>query len=74
MTLTENGFVPSSKRSSFDDRDVPGPSGYEVREQALAANDNATRDLAPNYALIAAAGGAGLGGMFLLGKAMGRKG
>lgn len=74
MTLTENGFVPASKRSSVDDRDVPGAPGNGDGEQALAANDNAARDSAPNYALIAAAGGAGLGGMFLLGKAMGRKG
>jgi hypothetical protein len=73
MTLTENGFVPSNKGSSVDDRDIPVAPGADRQEQALAANDDVAVDSAPNYVLIAAAGGAGLGGMFLLGKAMGRK-
>jgi hypothetical protein len=70
MTLTENGFVPAKRGSSVDDRDVPKTPGADAPESALAANDDSANI---NYALIAAAGGAGLGGMFLLGKAMGRK-
>ena len=74
MNLTPNGFVLGKRGSSVDDRDIPRAPGSEYPEQALAANDDAPRDPASNYALIAVAGGAGLGGMFLLGKAMGRKG
>ena len=70
MTLTEEGFVPTKKGSSFDS-DAPALTGDGEEQQALAS-DNPT-DSTPNYALIAAAGGAGLGGMFLLGKMMGRK-
>jgi hypothetical protein len=68
MTLTEDGFVPAKKGSAIDEgiSTVPGRE-----EQALASNTPAEN--APNYALIAAAGGAGLGGMFLLGKVMERK-
>jgi hypothetical protein len=69
MTLTENGFVPAAKKRSDASDEVPG------EEQALASvvtssdNDLSTADLA----LIAAAGGAGLAGVFLFGKAMGKK-
>ena len=69
MTLTPNGFIPAKKGSAVDDADLPPTN--EAGEQALASNN--PTDSTPNYALIAAAGGAGLGGMFLLGKAMGRK-
>jgi hypothetical protein len=72
MTLTEDGFVPVNEGSSVDDRDVPATPGADAPEAALAANDDAPRDSGPSYALIAAAGGAGLGGMFLIGKIMGR--
>lgn len=70
MTLTEEGFVPAKKGSSVDS-DAPELPDHGEERQALASNT--PMDSAPNYALIAAAGGAGLGGMFLLGKAMGRK-
>jgi hypothetical protein len=68
MTLTPNGFVPAKKGSAVDDAISPPPG-----EDAQALASKSQSDDAPNYALIAAAGGAGLGGMFLLGKAMGRK-
>lgn len=71
MTLTNDGFVPAKKGSAVDGDDPVLPSG-EAEQQALASNTPST-DKTPNYALIAAAGGAGLGGMFLLGKMMGRK-
>lgn len=67
MNLTSNGFVPAGSGGAVDDV-IPPQLGVE---QALASNT--PLDSAPNFALIAAAGGAGLGGMFLLGKAMGRK-
>lgn len=68
MTLTEDGFVPAKKGSAVDN--MPAAPGEE-NTPALASNIPPVES--PNYALIAAAGGAGLGGMFLLGKAMGRK-
>ena len=71
MTLTSEGFVPSSK--SGDARDsVPG-----AKDEALAANDNAASDdgdRTATYALIAAAGGAGAAAVFGLGKIVGRRG
>jgi hypothetical protein len=71
MTLTDNGFVPAKQGSAVDeDASQPSP---ESGEQALASTEPAESGESPNYALIAAAGGAGLGGMFLLGKAIGRK-
>ena len=73
MTLTEDGFAPANEGSSVDDRDIPRVPGADSQQKALAANNDATPDSSPNYALIAAAGGAGLGGMLLLGKAMVRK-
>jgi hypothetical protein len=65
VTLTEEGFVSSSRETGLLE----------------AGNDNhlastpikLVRSTDSNYVLIAAASGAGLGGMFLLGKAMGRK-
>ena len=68
MTLTENGFVPSGKTGAA----APEPGGHA---QALAANAvPAPPADHPPYILIAAAGGAGIGGVFLLGKAMERRG
>lgn len=65
MTLTEDGFVLSSTETG---------SLETSNDNQLASVSDAPVDSAlPNYALIAAASGAGLGGMFLLGKAMGRK-
>lgn len=68
MTLTPNGFVPAKKGSAVDDAVLPS-----VGEDAQALASKTQSDDAPSYALIAAAGGAGLGGMFLLGRVMGRK-
>jgi hypothetical protein len=69
MTLTEEGFREGSPRKRSDASDNVGD------ETALAANGNGKDgNDSTNYALIAAAAGAGLGGVFLLGKAMGRKG
>jgi hypothetical protein len=69
MTLTEEGFREGSPRKRSDASDT----GED--EKALAANDTGTDgDGSTNYALIAAAAGAGLGGVFLLGKVMGRRG
>jgi hypothetical protein len=74
MTLTEDGFVPAKGRKRSDASDVVG----EGEEKALAANDvGDEKDIglsATQLALIAAAGGAGLAGVFLFGKAMGKKG
>ena len=63
MTLTEAGFVPAKKTGAAD----PAPG---APREALAA----TGDGKPGYGLLAAAGGAGLGAAFLIGKAMGRRG
>jgi hypothetical protein len=71
MTLTADGFVPAKRGSALDEEEAPSGLEGDLREQALASNNPPVE--APNYTLIAAAGGAGLGGMFLLGKAMGRK-
>ncbi|MFC4291482.1 DUF6683 family protein [Sphingorhabdus arenilitoris] len=75
MTLTEDGFVKAKKTGDA--------SGTAAGEKALAANDadagggadTDSEGLTPTQlALIAAAAGAGLGGVFLAGKAMGRRG
>jgi hypothetical protein len=72
MKLTDEGFVPAGRKTGAVD---PAPS---EPEQALAANTapapKAANDTSPPYLLLAAAGGAGLGGVFLLGKMMGRRG
>ena len=63
MTLTEDDFVPSTSKTGSiqeDDDTVQHTSNTESQGNSDS----------PNYALIAAAG---LGGMFLLGKVMGRK-
>ena len=66
MTLTEEGFGPARKTGAAD----PAPG---VKPKALAATEDAGSR--PGYSfLAAAAGGAGLGAAFLIGKAMGRKG
>ena len=72
MTLTSNGFIPTTRGSSVQDGDFSKPQNDMPVEKNLASS-KVDGDSNPNYALIAAAGGAGLGGMFLLGKAMGRK-
>lgn len=68
MTLTDEGFVPARKTGTA----APAPG---TPEKALAANENtAPVTNSPPYLLMAAAGGAGIGGALLLGKAMGRRG
>jgi hypothetical protein len=70
MTLTDEGFKPARKTGVVETLD----------ETQLAANGGAesqpapTTDKSPPYLLLAAAGGAGLGGAFLVGKAMARRG
>jgi hypothetical protein len=75
MTLTEDGFAKAKggKTGAAGDTDkATNPTSQPV---ATAANDTAPAgDKTTQYALIAAAGGAGLAGMFLFGKAMGKKG
>jgi hypothetical protein len=71
MTLTEDGFVPNGKKRT-DAGDTEG-----VEDKSLASLDTSSSDTGINntqLALIAAAGGAGLAGLFLFGKAMGKKG
>ena len=65
VTLTEEGFVPAKRTGAAD----PAPG---AKPQALAATGEAGSP--PSYGFLAAAGGAGLGAAFLIGKAMGRKG
>jgi hypothetical protein len=65
MILTEEGFTLAKRTGA-----IITDEGTQVAN----APDQSSDQTSPNYALIAAAGGAGLGGMFLLGKAMGRKG
>jgi hypothetical protein len=73
MTLSEQGFKYSGKIGAVDEgilRATPDAAAQQLASApAPAENDNTT-----NYALIAAAGGAGLAGVFLAGKAMGKKG
>jgi hypothetical protein len=76
MTLTEDGFVPAKPRKRSDASDAGAGE-----EKALAANDAGSaggekdEGLSPTQlAMIAAAGGAGLGAVFLLGKVAGKKG
>jgi len=70
MTLTEEGFVEGSPRKGAD-----ASSAAQDNDTKLASNDRGDdNDETTSYALIAAAAGAGLGGVFLLGKAMTRRG
>lgn len=66
MTLTEDGFVPADQAGEAGSR--PGAQPAELAQAAPASGGDR-----PPYALIAAAGGAGLGGVVLLGRRMGRK-
>jgi hypothetical protein len=72
MTLTEQGFKYTGKIGAVDESTLPATPDAPAQQLALAPapaeNDNTTQ-----YALIAAAGGAGLAGVFLAGKAMGKK-
>ena len=65
MTLTEDGFLPAKRTGAAD----PAP-GAEPRALAVSGEAGSR----PGYGFLAAAGGAGLGAAFLMGKAMGRRG
>ncbi len=69
MTLTEDGFVPAKPRKKADASDAVGDDAT-----ALASADTGGTDAAPNYILFAALGSATLGGMYWVGKTVGRKG
>jgi hypothetical protein len=76
MKLTDEGFVPSGKTSSADPRRNAAPG---AAEQALATNNVAMPSVAandnlPSYLLLATAGGAGIGGVFLISKIMRKRG
>ena len=68
MTLTDEGFRPV--RGS-DASGAPVPGG--AKPEALAAADETSKE-GPNYLLLAAAGGAGFVGVYVLGKRAGRRG
>lgn len=65
MTLTEEGFGPARKTGAAG----PAPG---AEPQAFAATGDAGSH--PSYGFLAAASGAGLGAVFLMGKVLGRKG
>lgn len=72
MTLTESGFMEGGMR-----RTGSNLSEAIDKESAVASAPTSPGEEADNslsYALIAAAGGAGLAGVFLFGKALGKKG
>ena len=66
IRLTEEGFLPADQAGAADPK--PGARPAELAQAAPARGADR-----PPYALIAAAGGAGLGGVVLLGRRMGRK-
>ena len=76
MTLTQDGFksVKGRKTGAADSTDKA--TNPDAAPTAVATNSapNGPSDSTKNWALIAAAGGAGLAGVFLFGKAMGKKG
>jgi hypothetical protein len=81
MTLTEDGFVKAKERKTGAADDASKAANPNAPTTAIAANATGKGESgeggnsnALNYALIAAAAGAGLGSVFLFGKAMGKKG
>jgi hypothetical protein len=78
LTLTEDGFVPVKKGRKTGDASGVGVGVGADRAMASAkaaanpADDGG--DASPNYVLFAALGSATLGGMYWVGKAVGRKG
>jgi hypothetical protein len=75
MTLTDEGFAKAKGGKTGAAGDTGKATSPTSEPVATAANDTApSGDKTTQYALIAAAGGAGLAGMFLFGKAMGKKG
>jgi hypothetical protein len=67
MTLTDEGFVPAIRKTGA----VGSP---KETQRADAQPTQAAGDDNPPFLLMAAAGGAGIGGVFMLGKMMGRRG
>jgi hypothetical protein len=81
MTLTEDGFVKAKGRKTGAAGDASKAANPNAPTTAIAANATGASEGESgeggntlNYALIAAAAGAGLGSVFLFGKAMGKKG
>jgi hypothetical protein len=74
MELTEQGFAKTDKTGAADS--TGKATNPDADPEALAMNDTtkSDSDKTTQWALIAAAGGAGLAGVFMLGKAMGRRG
>jgi hypothetical protein len=75
MTLTEQGFAEVNGRKTGAAADTEKATKPATEPTAIAANDTTKSDpdTITKWALIAAAGGAGLAGVFLFGKSMGRK-
>ncbi len=76
MTLTADGFKPTKGRKTGAAETNGKATNPASEPTATAANDAPAvpGGSTAQYALIAAAGGAGLAGVFLFGKAMGKKG
>lgn len=76
MTLTREGFQPRRRGDAGEAiGDVEGAEPEALAAVSVTgAPANDTNDRTGTYALIAAAGGAGLAGMFMAGRAAGRKG
>ncbi len=68
MTLTDEGFVPARKTGAVAGKGDTRLAGADT------GNAPVTNDNSPPYLLMAAAGGVGVGGVFLIGKAIGRRG
>lgn len=74
MTLTDDGFVLINRTGRLDDTDPKqNPAADEARD-LLATKDSDSEHTDRNYALIAAAGGAGLGAMIMLSRALSKRG
>jgi hypothetical protein len=70
MTLTPEGFAEGGRKRS----DASDATEGEETALAAATPSDGSAEGGTNYALIAGAGGLGLGLAFLIGKAMGKKG
>jgi hypothetical protein len=74
MTLTADGFVPTGKTGRVNESSQPKTPNSEDGRTVLSANDENDGNDVSNLTLIAAAGGAGLGAMILLGKLFSKRG
>ena len=72
MTLTDDGFRPREGAASEPASSPPALARTDAAARIRAANNTDTP--LTTYAALAAAAGAGLGAVFLAGKAMGRRG